>query len=660
MIPESTSLSRNTPSAISQFGYHLTGLWLRLAQAIWVISLLLSLGIMASGFYALLAYPANQLLFASQAQPYSIRVNLFYITFLPPLQVFVMLVALVLSSLVFWRQRDDGVAILTSLTIMVFVGTLSLGVIDVNPWASAIREEAEVIAVSIALLSSSLTLLVFPNGRFVPRWTRWLALIWACWMGLQIFVRSLYIYNLPAPLWAALQFLMMGVGTGCQVYRYRHESSLTQRQQTRLIVYGTVLALALHTIYQLLTLGSSNPADAPAIFVTARLIYYAARLVLMLFFVLAVLRYRLWGIEFIVNRSLVYGLLSLGLAGLFVGVLYLVSLFVPAQATLVAIAITAGLAGLVFQPLRQRLQGLVDRALYNIQINYESRPLPDPAPTSLTPVRLADYQDLTLLGRGGIAEVYLAIHTESGDKVAIKILYGEALDSPEHRRRLTREAELMARLEHPNIAQVLGYGHIPDQPGRPYLVIEYLPGENLGQRLKTRGPLELAESLIILDQLTDALEYAHTQGVVHRDIKASNVMLVPDGTRERAVLMDFGLAKLLGSQSVMTRTGGVMGTFDYIAPEQIQSAANVDARADLYALGILTYQMLTGKLPFQHPHPGGLLIAHLTQPPSDPRQLRPELPTSTARAILKALAKKPDRRFSGVREFFSALQPNPS
>ena len=649
--------SHGTPGTNSQFGYRLTGLPLRLAQTMWAVSLALTIGLLGSGFYAVLAYPPEQWFSGAAVHPTSLQVGQFYAAFLVPLQLLIALAALGLSGLVFWRRHDDGVAILCSLTSLTVIGVMGLGVSEVNPWGQPFRDWASMMAVSIALAAGPLTLLLFPNGRFVPGWARWPALLWVGWVVLQIFVPSLYIYNLPAPVWGILQLLILGLGTWAQVYRYRHTKNLVQRQQTRLIVYAFVQLLLLQGLYQMLILGRTDPTEARLLFTLARLIYYTSRVVLMLLIAVAVLRYRLWGIEFIVNRSLVYGLFTLGLGGVFAGVLYLVSLIVPTQATLIAVAITAGVAGVTFQPARRRLQHWVDRHLYNIQINYQSQPAPRPTPASLPPVRLADYQNLKLIGRGGMAEVYQATHPTHGSRVAIKLLYGEAVDSPEYRQRMMREGRMMTRLEHPNIVRVLDYGETTDPSARPYLVIEYLEGEDLGRRLKARGKLSLEDSLAILGQMCGALDHAHGQGIIHRDIKPSNVMLVPEGTGERAVLMDFGIAKLVGSQTMMTHTGGMVGTFDYVAPEQIQSAADVDGRADIYALGILAYQMLTGELPFKHPNPGGLLIAHLTQPPPDPRQLSPEIPSTTAHAILKALAKKPAERFSSAGEFYAALQP---
>ena len=190
------------------------------------------------------------------------------------------------------------------------------------------------------------------------------------------------------------------------------------------------------------------------------------------------------------------------------------------------------------------------------------------------------------------------------------------------------------------------------------MVMEYLNGGDIGERMKTTGKLSLAEATPFITQIASALDYAHAQGLVHRDIKPSNIMLhYLDGDKSqppRAVLMDFGIAKLL-DKTAITKTGGLLGTFDYIAPEQIQETGGLDKRADIYSFGVLVFQMLTGRLPFEHSTPAAALIAHLTQPPPHPREIEPDIPLAAAEAILKALEKAPADRFDSAGEFAKAL-----
>ena len=151
--------------------------------------------------------------------------------------------------------------------------------------------------------------------------------------------------------------------------------------------------------------------------------------------------------------------------------------------------------------------------------------------------------------------------------------------------------------------------------------------------------------------MAGALDYAHQQGIFHRDVKPANIMLTPTG---QALLMDFGIARRFDSQTELTQ-GGLMGTLDYMAPEQIQGLPTLDGRADVYALGVTVYQVLTGELPFRREHPGMLVLAHLNEPPPDACLVLPELPRTAAHAIQKALAKRPEERFTTAGEFVSAL-----
>jgi len=211
----------------------------------------------------------------------------------------------------------------------------------------------------------------------------------------------------------------------------------------------------------------------------------------------------------------------------------------------------------------------------------------------------------------------------------------------------------VSKLQHPHIIRVFDFG---ESGGTHYMVMEYIAGKDLGRFLTERGRLSFAEAIFILKGIASALDYAHAQGLIHRDIKPSNILLDTASAMLNPKLADFGIAKMMGNATHYTRTGSVLGTFDYIAPEQIQGAANINRRADIYAFGIVAYQMLTGQLPFQHNNPGALLIAHMTQSPPDPRDLMPEISAETARAIRRAMAKSPDERYPTAGEFVNTLQ----
>lgn len=171
--------------------------------------------------------------------------------------------------------------------------------------------------------------------------------------------------------------------------------------------------------------------------------------------------------------------------------------------------------------------------------------------------------------------------------------------------------------------------------------------------------MSLVEVQGLLADIANALDYAHQMGIIHRDIKPSNILLQPStspgGPQQRPILTDFGIAKIIGGATVLTASS-VVGTFDFIAPEQIRDSAEVDARTDVYALGVMTYQMLTGKLPFMVSNTAALLIAHLQQPAPNPSTLRPDLPESMSRVILKALEKEPDLRFCSAGAMAEAFE----
>jgi tRNA A-37 threonylcarbamoyl transferase component Bud32 len=271
----------------------------------------------------------------------------------------------------------------------------------------------------------------------------------------------------------------------------------------------------------------------------------------------------------------------------------------------------------------------------------------------LTGSQVGSYEVHELLGRGGMAEVYKGRHTRLDRTVAIKVLSSNIASDTDFRRRFEREARSVAVLKHPNIVGVYDFG---DTDGVCYMVMEYVPGQTLAQFLRQSGALPLDQAYQLLRDLASALDYAHAQGLVHRDVKPSNVMLEPvtsTGANTlgfRAVLTDFGIAKLLSS-SQGTKTEGLTGTIDYMAPEQIRVSGDLDGRADIYALGVVAYQVLTGELPFEGDNPANVMMKHLQEPPPDPRRLLPELPARVASAILRAMAKHPADRFGTAGAF---------
>jgi serine/threonine-protein kinase len=377
-----------------------------------------------------------------------------------------------------------------------------------------------------------------------------------------------------------------------------------------------------------------------------------------LFITISIARSKLFDIDLIINRSLVYGALTAGLVFTFAAVLGTISLIFKnvhqGDQSLLAATVFSVAAGALFQPARKKLQRFVDRAFYHIQIDYQKTPAPCPAcpDVEISGTTLSSYRGLNLIARGGMSEIYRATSPTNSKTVAIKILPATLATDDQFRRRFLREAEIISSLQHPNIVRVIDFG---DENGAYYIVMEYLSGPDLSNLLKQEKRIDLPTTVNILKGVGSALDYAHQHGLVHRDIKPSNVMMDASTLPERAVLTDFGIAKITDAHTRITATG-VLGTFDYIAPEQIQASADVDGRADIYALGVMTYQMLTGRLPFERPNTGALLLAHISAPPPDAREIVHDLPRHVSYAIQRAMAKKPRDRYATAGEFVAALE----
>jgi serine/threonine-protein kinase len=224
--------------------------------------------------------------------------------------------------------------------------------------------------------------------------------------------------------------------------------------------------------------------------------------------------------------------------------------------------------------------------------------------------------------------------------------------------RLEREAALAMKLDHPNVCGLVGFGRAN---GIPYLVMPYLGGETLAKREGRVGAMGVADAIPILIQICQGLQHAHDRGILHRDLKPENVMLVPAGKRERAVVMDFGLAKehISGAESDrLTATGIVLGTPEFMSPEQIRGKP-LDPRSDMYALGVLAFELLTGELPFQGNTAQETMLNHLNGRPRKLRSVRPKLPAVLEAVIDRTLAIEPDDRFGSMGELAQALAMTP-
>lgn len=273
----------------------------------------------------------------------------------------------------------------------------------------------------------------------------------------------------------------------------------------------------------------------------------------------------------------------------------------------------------------------------------------DPIQAALVEKLGSQYRIVRLLGRGGMGSVYLARDLTLDREVAIKVV-NTADGSLAIYDRFRREAKTAAKLSHPNIVPLHSFGEVA---GMPYFVMGYVRGESLADRMRREGRMSEEETRCIFAEIADALDHAHRQGVIHRDIKPDNVLL--DDESGRALLTDFGVAKALGQEETLTKSGTVIGTPQYMSPEQASGQTGIDGRSDIYSLGVMAYAMVSGRLPFEGASAGDVLVKHLTQEPTPLRSVAPEVSDSTAHAIELCLAKNPAERWQDARSLKATL-----
>ncbi len=270
---------------------------------------------------------------------------------------------------------------------------------------------------------------------------------------------------------------------------------------------------------------------------------------------------------------------------------------------------------------------------------------------------LGEYELLDRLGTGGMGEVYRARHRRLKKLVALKLIRQENHGSADALARFRREMEAVGQLDHPHVVEAHDAG---EQDGVVYLVLKLIDGVDLYRLVQERGPLPAAEACELIRQAALGLQYLHERGLVHRDIKPSNLMRAPAGTVK---VLDLGLSRLHSATAAgeLTATNTVMGTLDFIAPEQIDNAAGVDGRADLYSMGATLFYLLTGQAPFAHRQKRLAKIkAHGEETPPDVRSLRPELPEGVAALVARLLAKRPEERLASAQELADALAALPT
>ncbi len=598
----------------------------------------------------------------------------FYATYQVALVVLLAIAFGIAGLIIAWNKSDDWLALLVAFTL------IGQGANAFDPLARMGRVPGFEIpvhfVVSMVLMGLPLSCYLFPDGRIQKRWMLYVVSIWFVWLIVSVFWLSfpLNIFNRGGT--ATLRYLLallavLSTGIYAQLYRYRTTHNPVKRQQLKWIVFGVAIGIftgigvnLFLTFFELM-----NPSAGTYLIVdmVTQTLSVIAQFTVPVAVVFSILKYRLYDIEVVINRSIIYGLLTVVLVAIF-GVLlfglqaaYQMITHQTNPPTIAVVVSTIAVSS-IFQPTRKYLRRFVNHRIYGMDMDFEeierrNEKMEQVAHLPLHAVtNVGGYKNLELIARGGMGEVYKARHPSLNRMVAIKVLSNFFKDDPAFNKRFAREAKTMAQLRHPNIITIHDFG---DQEGLPYIVMEYLIGETLSQIIATQERLTLDEGLPLLQDLASALDYAHGQGVIHRDIKPSNVIVEPittltSGRTQRAILMDFGIARFITENTILTGSGDVMGTADYISPEQIHGITELDSRTDQYSFAVMTYQLLTGKKPFERNNTWAMIRSHLEELPPDPR-VHVSMPEKVALTILRALAKKPEERFSSVGEFVTEL-----
>jgi len=288
------------------------------------------------------------------------------------------------------------------------------------------------------------------------------------------------------------------------------------------------------------------------------------------------------------------------------------------------------------------------RAVQKVLLEQMRRRMTAPEPPRTHERKIGHFEILDKLGAGGMGHVYKAHDTQQDRIVALKVLSLRLNDDAEFVARFHREVIASSSLQHPNIVAGLGSGSLD---GRPYLTMEFVDGRSLGKLIDAESHLPERKALLITRDVARGLDFAHSKGVVHRDVKPDNVLIGEAVIK----LTDFGLAKILRDDQRLTRSGIALGTPHYISPEQVEASRYIDHRADLYGLGAMLFHMLTGHVPFEGDNNNEIMLKHLNDPCRDPRELVPAISENCVRILRKLMAKKAADRYDSAAQLLEDL-----
>lgn len=501
-------------------------------------------------------------------------------------------------------------------------------------------------------------LLTFPTGRLQRPWLRW-----AIVPGLVMMIVATAYNSLSSgtPLDTTnsqiVLFILTASAIGLQIVRYRSHSNAIQRQQSKWVFAGFVISYALPILFVIMDvfttpylIGHPYIRLAYRLFSTTFFITLPFSLV-PISMLIAITKSRLWQIDLLLNKATVSALVTMILLAFFVGGIVIFQTLIGN--TLFSTVSMLLIVVLLYSPLRHQIQNLLDRRILGFRFNLDElrrSEIPREITQSghLSGKIINGYEFLNVIARGGMGEVYQGV--SSNQAIAIKTVLPTIAQDSIALQRFDQEVEAGKILKHPNVIEIYESG---EEDGTPYLVMDYIAGQDL-KRVMTSQILEIVRVLEIFADIAQALSYTHAQGLIHRDVKPENVIIREDGT---AILIDFGLVKFSDAEKDISGEGAI-GTINYMAPEQIREGTAIDTRADVYAMGVLLFEMLTGTCPFIG-NVGEILYAHLEQPPPDACDFNPNVPVHICLAISRALSKDPDDRYKSMSDFMDVvLEPN--